>query len=369
MGFLSKLFGRKTPEGPQQPPSVPAQAPEGEAEQPKAARGPRPDEPFRLEEVAQYPVEQRQILGEETLFGCEQVLGQVKEHFEGSLENLPAFPSLAMQLFDLLQRPDVEVGELVKLIGRDPSTTAQLLKVANSSFYSTYEPAKSVRDAVMRIGIRETANIAALAVTGPLFDPEVESLQKAFASLWERFWRHSVVCASATGSIANEWHRGDPMQCFLAGMLHDIGKTFALRSFGALVVMGGASNLGEDQVEYLIESLHAELGARVARHWKLPPAVTRACEEHHVVDLDASPENREVHLVRVVSALDEFSCNPRYRASLPTELDRSVQAMQLQPRHLRILAKALREQAEKNPAFLGREKAKAPAGPAAAAAG
>ncbi len=368
MGLLSRLFGSKTPEAPRQTPAVePSQPPEGEAEAPKASREPRPDQPFRLEEVAQYPIEQRQILGEETLHGCEQVLDQVKEHFEGSLENLPAFPSLAMQLFDLLQRPDVEVRDLVRLIGQDPSTTAQLLKVANSSFYSTYEPAKSVRDAVMRIGIRETANIAALAVTGPLFDPEVESLQKAFSSLWERFWRHSVVCASTTGTIANEWHRGDPMRCFLAGMLHDIGKTFALRSLGALVVMGETENLGEDQVEYLIESLHAELGARIARVWKLPPAVTRACEQHHVVDLDATPENLEVHLVRVVSALDEFSCNPRYRASLPTELDRSVQAMDLKPRHLRILAKAMREQAEKNPAFIGREKAKPP--PAATAQG
>ena len=57
---------------------------------------------------------------------------------------------------------EFDVGELERIISRDPSLASELLRLANSSFYGGLEKVVSIHEAVMRIGAQRCAELATL---------------------------------------------------------------------------------------------------------------------------------------------------------------------------------------------------------------
>ena len=49
---------------------------------------------------------------------------------------LPTLPTVALQIIELVQQPDVGIDELAEAISRDPALSTKVLKSANSGFYS-----------------------------------------------------------------------------------------------------------------------------------------------------------------------------------------------------------------------------------------
>ncbi len=49
--------------------------------------------------------------------------------------NLPALPSLAMEVVEMVDNPKTSASQLGKVISADQALTAKVLKIANSPFY------------------------------------------------------------------------------------------------------------------------------------------------------------------------------------------------------------------------------------------
>ncbi|MDD2502128.1 MAG: HDOD domain-containing protein [Geobacter sp.] len=87
----------------------------------------------------------------------------IQEHLEGDLQELPVFHTVAVKLQQLLSSRSFEIDDVIELIGEDQSLSGRVLKVANSSYYAGLNKIATIKDAIIRLGAQEIANMAMLA--------------------------------------------------------------------------------------------------------------------------------------------------------------------------------------------------------------
>jgi HD-like signal output (HDOD) protein len=239
---------------------------------------------------------------------------------------LPAFPWVALQVVDLARRGDVGANDLVRLVNRDPVLIARVLRIANSAYANRGIEVTSARDAVIRLGLREVAAAAAAAAARSLFVADDVLPDPELAEAGARLWRYALTSALAASWLAMECGADDG-RAFLGGMLHDLGKTIALRRFVRLAAadrlegLPPAAALGP-----ILEATHVELGERTARAWNLPAAAIRACAEHHRCPTGPA-EDRELHLVRVVSGMASLQIEPDWSLARTAEVAESARLL------------------------------------------
>ena len=294
---------------------------------------------FDLSTLGQFERDDLKAIEEIPRERIESLKTSVFSHFREHRQDLPAFPSLAARVFSLIEHPETDINELVRAINQDPQIAAQVIKNANSVVYARGVEILSIRDAVTRLGLKQVANIAAAASTSALFDMEVKASHELFIPIWRDQWLHAMTSAYSAGWLAEELSRGSSGQAFLGGMLHDIGKTIALRALGALIVSGAVKEkLSVQAVNVLMEESHLDLGSEMAISWELPEFLVTMSMEHHQADLPTDGDYQEVHVVRIVSGLNELQRNPHYREGLEDEVRQSAEALKLSNFRLRAIS-------------------------------
>lgn len=268
----------------------------------------------------------------------------VVEHFHSEDREITAFPALAFQLSGKVDRSDWDVAPLVRVIGQDAAIAAMVIKAANSAYYAGVREIETLPDAVIRMGTREAADLAVAAAVKGLFDPQTRASQRTLPQVWNRLWVHSLRTAAGARWLAGALGKGDPERAFLGGLLHDIGKTFALRSLTSLLVANVLKAPVPEQVAFeILEKVHTEIGVEVAVFWNFPEYLTSICLLHH----GASPppdEAAELHLIRVASGMDEILDQSWYDPAL-------IQEMQISAEILGVDAATLYQLAERLPAL------------------
>lgn len=257
-------------------------------------------------------------------------------------KDLPPFPSVAWEVVELARRDDVGANDLVRVVSRDPALIARILRIANSVYANRGVEVTSVRDAVTRLGVREVANVAAAAATRTLFEVEGSPPHRTVAETGRLVWTHALASALSASRLAMECGADDG-RAFLAGMLHDIGKTLALRGFGRLITAGVFKGIDPAAVVGpALEATHVELGLRLARAWNLPAPVVRACAEHHAPQ-HGPQEDRELHVVRIASALASLRVDRGWSLDRVREAQESAALLGFDRRRLRATAAQVRE--------------------------
>ena len=59
----------------------------------------------------------------------------------------------------LIDSPDVKLGELAEAVSGDPMLSTRIMGVANSSYFRGASEVLSVRDALVRMGVREARTL------------------------------------------------------------------------------------------------------------------------------------------------------------------------------------------------------------------
>lgn len=265
----------------------------------------------------------------------------VVEHFRGDEREITAFPALAFQLSGKVDRSDWDVGPLVRVIGQDAAIAAHVIKAANSAYYAGVKEIETLPDAVVRMGTKQAADVAVAAAVKALFDPGIRAAQRTLPDVWNRLWVHSLRTAAGARWLALSVGKGDPERAFLGGLLHDIGKTFALRSLTSLIVSGVLKASVSEEVAFeILERVHCEVGVEVAVFWNFPEYLTSICLLHH----GASPppdDAAELHLIRVASGMDEILGHSWYDPSLIQEMQISAEILGVDAATLYKLAERL----------------------------
>lgn len=249
--------------------------------------------------------------------------------------DLPAFPTVAARLVAVLERPDPDIDEIERLIGQDQVITAQIIRAANSAMFSGAVPIASVRQAIVRLGFRETADVAIAAASRSLFDVEDRLELEVFPDVWRALWHDSLVCAYGGRLLARELKLGEPDRVFLGGMFRDIGSLLVLKIVARGRVRGRMRWLPtENELANTMAELHPTLGANYLRSSCMPDYVVRIAADHHAPAPPLNGDTIDLHLVRLADALcQRIGVAPFAREELGAEGEEAVALLELsQPR-------------------------------------
>ncbi len=217
---------------------------------------------------------------------------------------LPAFPAVAGRLVDLLEQPDADIREVDSLVSQDQVVSAQVLRMANSVMYAGAVPVETVTHAVLRLGFRETAQVAMTAACRSLFSMEDRAELEVFPEVWRALWVDSLVCAYGGRLLARELKRGAPERIFLSAMFRNLGSLLILKIIARGLVRGHLQWApDEDQLRRVLDELHAELGANYLRSCNLPDHVVATAAHHHDVDVPFDADHVNLHCVRLADGL------------------------------------------------------------------
>lgn len=225
-------------------------------------------------------------------------------HFQANRPGPASFPAVAARIVDLLNQEDPDIAALGTAVSQDPAITAQVLRVANSAAYQRGSEAQSLREAILRLGSRQVAEIA-LGVAGrSLFDVSLRMEFDLFQARWRELFVSTMTCAFTASHLAFREQVGRAERAFLAGMFHDIGTPLALRSLAKVLIEGQLpSSLPDVLVDEALDLAHVTVGLEIHEIWALPHAIQGLCEQHHAPELPAEEAFAEAHVLRLVTGL------------------------------------------------------------------
>jgi HD-like signal output (HDOD) protein len=192
----------------------------------------------------------------------------IRQKLEAGSLSVPVFHAVALRLQQVLARPDYSIEELHQLINADPGLASQVLRAANSAFYSGLSKVGTIRDAIIRLGAREVANLAMVTTQQDLY----RSDDVQYNAIMQTLWKHAFCCAVGSKWLAQKsGFAPQAQEAFLAGLLHDIGKLFLLKVMeevlrdGTLRAMASPAVLAE-----VLTTLHVEQGHQLMLQWHMP---------------------------------------------------------------------------------------------------
>ena len=117
----------------------------------------------------------------------------------------------------MLARPDFSSADVRQLINADPGLASQVLRASNSACYAGFRRVSTVREAIVRLGARELANLAMLTTQQALY----RSSNASYNALMQPLWKHSFCCAVGSKWLAQKGGFATRAQeSFLAGLSH-----------------------------------------------------------------------------------------------------------------------------------------------------
>ncbi len=171
------------------------------------------------------------------------------------IRDLPTLPVIAQKVLKLAD-DDASAEKLAAIISSDQALSARVLRLANSAYYGYRARIGTIQHAMVLIGMNMLKQLSLSAlVCGTVGRGGKNRVQ---------FWKHSFATAKASALIAKRAQIKEEDLCFMAGLLHDVGKMIIDTYFP-----------GEGELD------HTEIGAWMAERWDLPPVLVSAIAHHH----------------------------------------------------------------------------------------
>lgn len=201
---------------------------------------------------------------------------------------LPSSSEVILELLRVIDEDEIGAASLAEIIARDQAIVARLLRIANSSFYALSGQVESITDAVAILGWRQVRTLAAGVAVFRSFNT-VESPGFDF----NRFWRHCIAVAVGSRELALRMRLSEG-GAFVAGLIHDIGQLVVAHSFPAhsqAVARYRESNAcSSAEAERAVLGMdHARIGSALAERWHFPAPIVSAIAMHHATDVAAMP--------------------------------------------------------------------------------
>ncbi|HSR53337.1 MAG TPA: HDOD domain-containing protein [Acidobacteriota bacterium] len=225
--------------------------------------------------------------------------------FIEELGQLPTLPAVAVRLLETTSDEESGLSEIARLIETDHSLTAKILKVANSTYFCRSGEVTTIDRATALLGKDLVRGLVLSAVVFETIHPE-----KVQAFNLRQFWNHCVACAIASETLARRFAYRRPMEAFVAGLLHDMGKLI-LAHWNAeeysKVVLQAREGKGR-----LLENEEAHFGightgvAKLAmERWRFPSDLVEAAWLHHqpISYFGDSPQRNPAFIVKAANSL------------------------------------------------------------------
>lgn len=219
--------------------------------------------------------------------------------------DLPAMPAIAVNVMGMVGDPSTSANDLQAVIERDQALTSKVLKIANSALFGVSRDISTLSHAIMILGFSTIRSIVLATSTKSIYLSGKSSSGLSTKLLWE----HSVGTSIAARTITGEFSDVNQEESFIAGLLHDVGKTVINLNFSdqyedVLKEVYNGSERFIDVENRLLGFDHTQVGSLVLRKWNLSRSLEHAVLNHH------SPENEtDYPVLTAIISLSNDLCN------------------------------------------------------------
>ena len=198
------------------------------------------------------------------------------------IKDIPTLPTIVFELNKHLENPESSIAEVSETIEKDQAMALKILKLVNSAFYGFKSKVSNIKNAVVLLGFNAVRNaIVSVSIINTL--PKSLLFQDFGMN---EFWKHSLAVAVTSKNIAQKAGLESPDNCFVGGLLHDVGKVILAQYFQDLFVKVWSHMRRECVSFYQAERNelpvgHARIGAHLAERWALPQGLIDGLRWHH----------------------------------------------------------------------------------------
>jgi diguanylate cyclase (GGDEF)-like protein len=228
-------------------------------------------------------------------------IANIEKIIQGRLE-LPSPPNVAFRLLEVVRDDESSFRQIGDIICKDPSLTARMMKVANSSMFGLHGRIKSIESALAILGIDVIRNIALSFV---IMDSVKAPADGPFDM--DYFWKRAITSAVAAEVLAARiGFRNE--ETFLCGLLKDIGVLVIYqqmeKEYKQLLLFKAYANSQIFPIEKeLLGFDHGELGGLVLKRWGLPESIYLPIFHHHAEKQLASRNGKLIEILQVSDML------------------------------------------------------------------
>jgi len=195
--------------------------------------------------------------------------------------DVSTLPQVATKVIEVASDARTGARDLREIIEGDPALSGRVLRTVNSAAYALNSKITNLHQAISFLGFAQIRNLALTASVAHIFRKPIDIGPYRRHMLW----RHMVTVGMCARLVAMRLKLADYEDCFLAGLLHDIGiiledqnlhphfcRVIADLKENTTLIETERRHLGFD---------HAVLGARIAEKWHFPPMIRAAVRYHH----------------------------------------------------------------------------------------
>ena len=222
----------------------------------------------------------------------------IEDYVESDKVTLPPFDRTALRIQQEIQKPDVKISKIEKLIIADPAMSSQILKVSNSAFFRGLSKVITIREAIVRLGLDEITRMIMILTQKNLY-----STKDAFIKNYRnKLWQHALVCALTSQWVSRAGFEEVTQEVFFASLMHDIGKLFLITVIEQIKKSKAVPFIpSKSVINEIIKGQHAEQGYKLMVKWNLPDQYCRAAKDHH--DKKFDPKNVSLIILRLVNKM------------------------------------------------------------------
>jgi putative nucleotidyltransferase with HDIG domain len=215
--------------------------------------------------------------------------------------DVPSLPTVAMKALELINDDGSSIDALEKIISRDQSFSSRLLRIANSPYYGMNRRIDTISGGVMLIGFNTMKSLVVAA--------SLKDMHRKYGLFEQKLWEHSLGVSVASSLLAQFTKIAQPEEALVAGLIHDVGKTILNNSM-ADKYLTVAQKAHDGQVMFheveteMFGYNHCDVGALIARKWKLPKNLEIVIEYHHSDSLPVFEDKAYEGLVQIVTVAD-----------------------------------------------------------------
>ncbi len=232
-----------------------------------------------------------------------------------SSTDLPTLPQVAVRLLELSSDPEIELAEIIRTIKTDVAISAKIIKAVNSSFFGLSSTVTSVDMAAALLG---RTVVTSLTLSFSLVQDAMP--RGLLGEHYSEYWKQSVVQASACEIISMRAENQPDCECFLAGLLLDIGRLAMLktipREYLQVLEAAKSNRLSIRAAESMMLGFdHLEVGRRLIERWNLPQELADAARLHDATveqlrELSHLPHHGLLCAAAVAAAAGDYFVTP-----------------------------------------------------------
>jgi len=233
-----------------------------------------------------------------------------------NLGELPPLPQVATRVIRISADSDTSTDQLQNLIRTDQALTSQILKVANSAMFGRMREVTTLTQAILTLGFSTTRSVVLASSVKNLFTRGPVGLQERI------LWEHALVTALTGSAFSKAMRFPIAEEVFLAGLMHDIGKSVMIlkfpESYGAL--LRRLQEEGGDGLSLELDTFgfdHAMVGEALLASWNIAEGIEAVARWHHD-PLQAGMEHQR--LVALVALGNQMAFDLQVGIGMPDAL-------------------------------------------------